>query len=56
MDKYIGKRFGVLTVKKAQRVGGTIMCDCDCICGKEIRVSDANLRMGKVKSCGCIRG
>lgn len=57
----IGTRYGMLVVKqegkpKLQSNGkyaSTSICICDC--GKETTVLNRNLRVGKTKSCGCLR-
>lgn len=53
-----GNRYSHLTVIHRvfdpNRKGVYWLCRCDC--GKEKVVSADNLRSGKVKSCGCIRG
>lgn len=63
MGKFIdltGQRFEKLTVlskaysKKAKR-GTRVYYNCVCDCGNKTVVAAANLRTGKVKSCGCIK-
>ena len=54
----IGERFGKLLVtgsaKKAP-IGGNIRYTCLCDCGQETIVTASHLRIGKTKSCGCLR-
>lgn len=51
-----GQRFGRLVVKsKSHRDKyGSWFWDCDCDCGGSRKIKGAALRMGNVKSCGCI--
>jgi len=52
-----GSVFSRLTVVK--RVGSSIhkqiIWECECECGNTINAIAPNLRLGKVRSCGCIR-
>lgn len=56
MIAMIDKVFGRLTVVKeqaAQRPCGQWLCRCECECGAVKFVGGADLRAGKVLSCGC---
>jgi len=51
-----GKKYGKLTViKEAPKKNGSIMWYCSCECGKSLITMTNSLRMGKTKSCGCVR-
>lgn len=58
MSKYIdltGQRFGRLLVLERVEVdkkGGYFLCQCDC--GNKKVIMGSNLRLGKIKSCGCL--
>ena len=45
-----GKRFGMLTAISSDGAGRWY---CECDCGRMRRTSLANLRSGRVRSCGC---
>lgn len=49
--------FNKLTTIKiiGERKNGTKIWLCECECGKETRVDTGQLKIGSVKSCGCIR-
>lgn len=52
----IGQQFGQLTVLKkdaSQKVSHWI---CQCSCGNQKSIPQANLLSGKTKSCGCLQG
>jgi hypothetical protein len=49
----LGQRFGKLVVLK-KYVGGACLVQCDC--GATKNVLGSNLRLGFIKSCGCIMG
>lgn len=52
----IGQRFGkLLVVSRAPSVGKTARWNCICDCGRDTVKSSNVLRMGTVKSCGCLR-
>lgn len=59
MDDLIGKRFGRFTVVEFAGIHTTPsgtrrrMWKCRCECGTEKIVSEANLKNGSTKSCGC---
>lgn len=59
IDKYLGKKYGKLTVVSVEIVRKTpkrtdTMCHCKCECGNESYVPAGALNAGKVKSCGCV--
>lgn len=54
--KDIGKKYGKLTViKRMHNVNGKVKYLCKCDCGNEKVVYAADLRNGKIVSCGCYR-
>lgn len=54
---HIGERYGMLVVVARVQDGPRrqvrFLCRCDC--GNEVEVRASNLRVGKTKSCGCLR-
>jgi len=54
----IGEKFGDLIVIKfgKKSSSGVNMWVCKCVCGKETIVRSSDLRSGKTRSCGCLRG
>ena len=52
-----GRKYGRLTVveKCGADKDGSALWLCQCECGETKIVSRANLRKGRVKSCGCLR-
>lgn len=48
-----GKRFGRLTAVKYDLI--KLKWDCICDCGNFATVGGQNLRIGRTKSCGCLR-
>lgn len=50
-----GQTFGYLTAIKPTRLNDRFAWECQCACGKIIKVDSGNLRTGKVQSCGCMR-
>ncbi len=51
-----GKRFGRLTViEKSESKNGFASWLCECDCGEKCVVCGRALRIGKTKSCGCLR-
>jgi hypothetical protein len=51
-----GQQFGRLTViGKAENHGKRTAWECRCICGKVVSVTSNLLKVGKAKSCGCLR-
>jgi hypothetical protein len=55
MIEMTGKRFGSLVVLHCVGAGasGQLRWICQCDCGKEHEAAGRELRVGKVKSCGC---
>jgi hypothetical protein len=56
-EEIIGKIFGRLTILERineQETNGAYLYRCKCECGKTVRVTLANLKGGRVKSCGCM--
>ena len=53
----IGRQFGRLTVLEdtGKRKRGNIIWTCLCICGNKPDVTGIQLKLGKTKSCGCLR-
>ena len=51
-----GQRFGKLVAvcPTTQRVGGHVVWECKCDCGKTTFVITNNLKRGNTQSCGCI--
>ena len=52
-NNLIGKQFGKLTVIEYD---GNSSWLCECECGNKTTVTTSNLKNGKTKSCGCLRG
>lgn len=52
-----GKRFGMLTIlSRAENApGGKTRWNCQCDCGAVATIRGADMRNGKIKSCGCMR-
>lgn len=53
-----GKVFDALTVVNsyAGNSGGRALYLCECSCGRTVKVPGTELRRGRVRSCGCLRG
>lgn len=54
----VGQRFKSLVVtseSKARSPRGKRLWNCRCDCGKKIKATDANLKTGNTKSCGCTK-
>jgi hypothetical protein len=52
-----GQRFGLLTAtERASSVNGEAAWRCSCDCGQETVVRGHQLRAGRTRSCGCLRG
>lgn len=56
-----GQRFGKLTVLGLGKIPdhdryNRVWWECRCDCGKTKTVLSNDLKLGKVKSCGCMRG
>jgi hypothetical protein len=49
-----GDRIGRWTIL-AERIPGQVKLPCRCDCGTERMISEANLKKGQSKSCGCLR-
>jgi len=51
-----GQTFNRLTAKgiASYNKSGTAMWRCVCICGTETKVASSDLRLGRIKSCGCL--
>lgn len=51
-----GETFGRLTAlyPTNERSGSSVIWVCQCNCGEEARVSSGHLRMGNIRSCGCL--
>lgn len=51
-----GKKFGRLTVNSCAGSNrhNKVLWNCRCECGKETRVVGADMRAGKILSCGCL--
>lgn len=55
LESLVGQRFGRLTVKRQSGIDGRKriwLCVCDC--GGDTSAATADLRAGKIKSCGCL--
>ncbi len=53
-----GQRFGKLTAirpTEERDAAGAVIWECDCDCGNKAYYSINRLRLGKAKSCGCLR-
>ena len=52
-----GETYGRLTVleERPRRVRGGRVYRCQCACGRETDVQAAELKRGKVRSCGCLQ-
>lgn len=55
VEDLTGKKFGRLMVKKHAFIKkGMNFWLCECDCGNETTVCTSNLKLGRIKSCGCI--
>ena len=54
----IGTKYGKLTILKQVKIeySSDVYWECQCECGNITVVRGTDLRSGKVKSCGCLRG
>jgi len=55
----VKKKFGFLTVVSrapSRKEDRRAMWNCECECGNKHVVSTADLRGGRVRSCGCLLG
>lgn len=50
-----GQKFGRLTAEYMFRENGRVKWHCSCECGGQIDALGAELRLGKPKSCGCLK-
>lgn len=50
-----GQTFGYLTVLKdsKERRGKDVLWECQCVCGKIVKVATNDLKRGSTRSCGC---
>ena len=57
-DNLVGQKFGMLTVKEFSHIDerGNALWLCLCDCGNFTKSYGYNLKAGKSKSCGCIKG
>jgi hypothetical protein len=54
-ERLEGKRFGRLLVTNFARIEGrSALWNCLCDCGNSTKATTANLKFGKVQSCGCL--
>ena len=54
-EKYIGKKYGKLTIKKITREKGKkAIAECECECGGKKRTQFTNIKYGRTFSCGCM--
>jgi hypothetical protein len=53
-ERLEGMKFGRLTVKVFKRADRNAIWDCLCDCGNTVEATTAQLKFGKVKSCGCL--
>lgn len=52
-----GQRYTRLTaIRRVDRTGAHTLWECLCDCGIRSFVTVENLRSGKVRSCGCLKG
>lgn len=55
----VGQKFGRLTVVREtdqrQRGSGGVLWECRCECGNSHLVCSGALKIGKIKSCGCLK-
>jgi len=56
VQSLVDQTFGRLRVLKdsGKRRGGNVRWICVCICGKRKTIAGADLKRGRVKSCGCL--
>lgn len=50
-----GEHFGRLTVlgDSGKRSWGSVLWECECVCGRVVLVRTRNLQCGQTTSCGC---
>ncbi|MDO8609413.1 MAG: AP2 domain-containing protein, partial [bacterium] len=51
----INQKFGRLIVKSLYSTKGGSRWTCDCECGNSLIVLGRSLKMGRTKSCGCLK-
>lgn len=59
VDNLVGRRFGMLTVVRQAapapgQLGRNARWECKCDCGGEKTTTGASMKIGKVRSCGCL--
>lgn len=56
-ERLQSKKFGRLKVKEFKGINDKRQAEwrCECSCGNQTTVTTANLKFGKVKSCGCLQ-
>jgi len=57
LSAVIGKRYGKLVVieRAENKNKGRIQWKCKCDCGKEVIVATTALKLGRTRSCGCLK-
>jgi hypothetical protein len=50
-----GQKYGLLTVIRHSHYDKKSYWICQCDCGTQVTVAQANLRSGNTQSCGCVR-
>ena len=55
-DKYVGKKYGKLTILSVCRENGETMGDCLCECGNISHTYINKVVHGAISSCGCEKG
>lgn len=57
IESLAGQAFGLLTViERSENISNCAAWRCLCQCGNYATVKGTNLRSGKTKSCGCLKG
>lgn len=54
IKRWVGRKFGKLTVVSETGTVDRGSCLCSCECGNEIKTKKALLKKGSVRSCGCL--
>lgn len=52
-QKYIGTKFGRLSVESVEKVKSSWKANCRCKCGDTCQAAISDLKLGKIVSCGC---
>lgn len=52
--KFVGEKYGKLTIIKAYRKKNKFYCKCLCDCGNTFITTLTNLQYGHTRSCGCL--